>query len=80
MILEGSGGNPRTMAKGSTAIGLGQMINDTWKTYKPKEATSEGDRFNPKYQIDAMANYLAQIKRNQNCTWGEALVYYHTGE
>ncbi|MDD2891694.1 MAG: transglycosylase SLT domain-containing protein [Candidatus Gracilibacteria bacterium] len=63
----------------SNAYGLGQIINGTWRTISHRIGRRL-DRENPEDQIIATCEYLNYIKELRGCTWGEAIVYYHTGE
>lgn len=76
MKKEGSGGNPYKKAPGSSALGLGQMINSTWSSFKEPG----WDRFNPLHQILAMSKYLKYLKDKKDCEWKTTLAYYNTGE
>lgn len=67
--------NPHVKAPGSSAYGLGQMINGTWKTYGQWL-----DRHNPKDQLLATARYMKAIKGRKNCPWEHVLAYYNTWE
>lgn len=71
-----SGLNPNARAKGSTAAGVGQFTEGTWKDYG---TGNPDDRFNPKLSAEAMARYnRANIDK-----WGGDLqkgyASYHLG-
>ncbi|NDK19344.1 transglycosylase SLT domain-containing protein [Candidatus Gracilibacteria bacterium] len=63
----------------SSAYGFGQIIKSTWKSISHRIGRRL-DRQNPEDQIIATCEYLNYIKNFRNCSWGEAIVYYHTGE
>lgn len=67
--------NPNIKAPGSSAYGLGQMIDSTWWTYGKWL-----DRNNPVDQLEATARYMRAIYDRQWCSWEEVLAYYNTGE
>lgn len=54
LINKESSGDPNAKNPKSTAHGLGQLLNSTWKTY------GKGDRNNPVDQVAAMARYVKQ--------------------
>lgn len=64
---------------GSSAHGLGQIIDGTWKSISYRIGRRL-DRMNPEDQIIATCEYLNYIKNFRSCSWGEAIVYYHAGE
>ena len=64
---------------GSSAHGLGQIIDGTWKSISYRIGRRL-DRMNPEDQIVATCEYLNYIKNFRGCSWGEAIVYYHAGE
>lgn len=67
--------NPTATPPGSSAYGLGQMIDGTWETY------GKGlDRNNPHDQLEATARYMKDIYNRQGCSWEEVLAYYNTWE
>ncbi len=72
---ENRGWNPHIKAPGSSAYGLGQMINSTWSRYG-----SGLNRNDPADQLLATARYMAAIKDRKNCPWELVLAYYNTGE
>lgn len=76
-----SGFDPwRKNGMGSSAYGLGQIIDETWDGIKrdmPLGATL--NRHDPNDQIKASAFYLHQLKNEKGCSWEDAIVYYHTG-
>lgn len=61
----------------SSAYGFGQIIDETWKSISHRTGRRL-DRENPEDQIIATCEYLSYIKDLRNCSWGEAIVYYHT--
>ncbi len=61
----------------SSAHGFGQIINSTWRTIETM-LWEDLDRHNPEDQIRATCAYLNYIKDLRNCTWWDAVVYYHT--
>ncbi len=72
---ENGGWNPRISAPGSSAYGLGQMIDGTWETYgKWLNRDDAGD------QLIATTRYMKAIKNRKNCPWEHVLAYYNTGE
>lgn len=72
---ENAGWDPLISARGSTAYGLGQMIDSTWKKY------GKGlNRNNPEHQLDATCRYLLDIMNKKNCSIELAMAYYNTGE
>jgi hypothetical protein len=65
---------------GSSAYGLGQIIDGTWAGIKrDMPGGSTLNRHDPKDQIAASAFYLSQLKNEKGCSWEDAIVYYHTG-
>ncbi|MDP2104132.1 MAG: hypothetical protein Q8K26_04395, partial [Candidatus Gracilibacteria bacterium] len=54
-------------------------VDRTWKSICRRLGTRL-DRHNPEDQIIASCEYLNYIKNLRECSWGEAIVYYHTGE
>lgn len=104
LIGRESGFNPYAKNGSSSAYGLGQQINSTWKlcsqTLVPNYASdldtgvlvASGaidspdelrpplfDRENPVHQIIATAAYLRHVRELRDCSWPDAVVYYHTG-
>lgn len=71
--------NPFLKNPESSAYGFGQIIDGTWKSISYRLGTRL-DRENPEDQIIATCEYLNYIKSFRNCSWGEAIVYYHAGE
>lgn len=67
--------DPTISAKGSSAYGLSQMIDGTWKVYG-----AWLNRRNPADQLLAMARYMSAIQERKNCPWEHVLAYYNTGE
>lgn len=63
----------------SSAHGFGQIIDSTWKSIG-RRLWTRLDRHNPEDQIVASCEYLNYIKNLRECSWWEAIVYYHTGE
>ncbi|MBC7503965.1 lytic transglycosylase domain-containing protein [Candidatus Gracilibacteria bacterium] len=63
----------------SSAHGFGQIISGTWKLVEDSILFEDLDRNNPEDQIRATCAYLSHIKNLKNCSWGDAVVYYHTG-
>ncbi|MBI4994652.1 transglycosylase SLT domain-containing protein [Candidatus Peregrinibacteria bacterium] len=51
-IRKESGFNPRSKCSRSSASGLAQAMEGTWKTYQIKTGQPNADRFNPKDAID----------------------------
>lgn len=72
---ENHGWDPTLPWTGSTAYGLGQMIDGTWRTY------GRGlDRNNPGDQLLATARYMKGIQTRKDCPWEHVLAYYNTWE
>lgn len=63
----------------SSAYGFGQITNGTWRTISHRIGRRL-DRENPEDQIIATCEYLNYVKEFRGCSWGESIVYYHTGE
>jgi hypothetical protein len=88
---EGSGFNPFTRAPGGSAVGLGQITDQTWAELQDKIVPSDGraqkllggvglERYNPLHQLVGMCAYLNHMKTlKATNSWSEAAVYYHTG-
>jgi len=76
---ENSSFDPFLKNQESSAFGLGQIIDSTWKSISYRIGRHL-DRQNPEDQIVATCEYLNYIKNLRNCSWGESIVYYHTGE
>ena len=67
--------DPLASAPGSSAYGLGQMIDGTWRVY------GEGlDRNNPRDQLEATCRYLDAIMKRKGCSVDMAMAYYNTWE
>jgi hypothetical protein len=88
---EGSWFNPFTKTPKGSAVGLGQITDQTWQELQDKIIPSDGraqkllgganlERYNPLHQLVGMCAYLNAMKvRKQAQSWSEAVVYYHTG-
>lgn len=70
--------NPNIKNPYSSAHGLGQIIDDTWGDIETNILWEDLDRDNPEDQIRATCAYLNYIKWYKNCSWWDAVVYYHT--
>ena len=67
--------DPLKWAPGTTAYGLWQMIDDTWKIYgKWLDRNSWED------QLEATCRYLEAIMKNKSCSIELAMAYYNTWE
>ena len=67
--------NPRIKAVWSSAYGLWQMIDDTWRRF-----WNGWNRHDPGDQLMATAKYMKYLKETKNCSWEEVLAYYNTWE
>ncbi len=70
--------NPKIKNPYSSAYWLGQIIDDTWRDIETNILWEDLDRDNPEDQIRATCAYLNYIKWYRNCSWWDAVVYYHT--
>ncbi len=87
LINEWSGWNITKKNPTSTAIWLWQILDWTWKDlcsvstnlpeYKWKISININNRLNAEEQIKAMLLLLDQCARKHNCTYQDAVVYYH---
>ncbi len=87
---EGSGFNAFTKSTGS-AVGLGQITDDTWTELTSKIIPADAramelvggsrlERYNPIHQMIAMCSYLEHIRvKKPTANWSDAAIYYHTG-
>lgn len=89
LIHEWSGWNPRIKSgvEKSTSYWLWQINDQTWEEitqnlpkkryYKWKISVDKDKRFDPEEQIKAMLLYLDFCARRHNCSYQDAIVYYH---
>ena len=70
--------NPYLKNPYSSALWFGQIINSTWRQIESSILGEDLDRYDPADQIKATCAYLNYIKELRNCTWWDAVVYYHT--
>gem|GEM_PF-3421900 len=70
----------------SSAVGLGQILDGTWRDicriHAPQKGQSihiQNDRFDPDKQILAMCLYLEHLKTQNSCDDRTAVALYHTG-
>ena len=70
--------NPQAKNPYSSAHGLGQIIDKTWGFIARDLMKEQLNRDDPIDQIRATCAYLNYIKNLKNCSWWDAVVYYHT--
>lgn len=75
---ENSSFNPNLKNPYSSALWFGQIINSTWRQIESSILFEDLDRYDPEDQIRATCAYLNYIKDLKNCSWWDAVVYYHT--
>ena len=65
-IAKESGFNPNSKCSGSSARGLAQALDKTWRTYQEKTGQPNADRNNPKDAIEFMAWYCGDLIKSVN--------------
>lgn len=65
-IAKESGFNPLSKCPGSSARGLAQALDKTWRTYQIKTGQPNADRNNPKDSIEFMAWYCRDLINGVN--------------
>lgn len=75
---ENAGFDPNLKNPYSSALWFWQIISRTWRFIESSILFEDLDRYNPEDQIKATCAYLNYIKNLKNCSWWDAIVYYHT--